>query len=979
MHTRWWLPLGLALALVVAMRPSVVSQETAMPDDTCRQAELARKQGRAAEALRLFREALAAKPDHVDAHIGYQKLRQSQGEERELVVEYSALLEKHGAPWCCLLLGRLLHDPPREERLYRRGLATAAEDLRLIEALAGCLARQRRWKEAEAVSRGLIGAIESAGGDAFNVHGLLREVYRESGRSEELPALYAPLLEKRGGDYRYLLYAGFAADRAEGLGVVEEFLERAELLAPDDPRVLRGWATLWLRRKQPVRAEPYLRRALAKDPFDDAALRMLGTMQVVFHDDAAGLRLLREAARLEPTSTTILSALGIALAKLRQLDKAERCFREVLRLHALDHAALAALGGIESLRERWAEGITWTKRALAVDDRDPSYWLQLGELYSKLGNADLAQEAIERADELDVRADFEISIGRQSGAVLRDRTALRVEKLSRVARSLVIDGRFDEARERFEAAIRLDGDHFRALRDLARLRWKRGEHEPALALYARLAKLCDRDPGYAPYAPLVAQRTAECLWDLGRREDSIAAYELALRVRTEGTVGAAGAAGLKSIVDALRESTGDAEVFRLEGVKIAECAESTWCVPKSLYAILRHWKVSADVDELGRELVRGRGVDTRDLLRYVEAKDGIAARPFIARPDVLRQLLRQGYPVMLLRYIVDNGQYGGHASVVVGYDDARRVFLLEDSNWFAGVDQIEYDTAGLAHAIVVAPTAKIEAVESLLPDVEYSSILHEIEKFFSVEKPTDDDLKQTIDKARGAVGSRNDRPLGWYYLGMLQDRSGDADAALESFRAAAKLPGADARPLTHIGFYHLQREQWDEGEKALLEALKIEPWFLPAHDGLFRLYLGPKENVDKALEHGERLLAVQHRNGFVLAQKARLLGAKGELDGAIEAARQAIACDGPPIAYWYLGYVLAQKGRIAEAIAALEKLQEIEKSPEVKQRVEQALLELRGKSAPKSDESTEMREGPGRGGLPRPRPPQSASSSPLSR
>src|SRR6266511_1721104 len=112
-------------------------------------AELARKEKHPEEALRLFRDLLARAPDHLEAHFGYQKLLQSQGKEPELVKEYEVLAEKKPEPWALFLLGRVLHDPVREEGLYRRALEKSPGDFRCRLALGGALERQLRSAEAE--------------------------------------------------------------------------------------------------------------------------------------------------------------------------------------------------------------------------------------------------------------------------------------------------------------------------------------------------------------------------------------------------------------------------------------------------------------------------------------------------------------------------------------------------------------------------------------------------------------------------------------------------------------------------------------------------------------------------------------------------------------------------------------------------------------------------------------------------------------
>ena len=81
-------------------------------------AERARKENKPEVALKGFRAAIARQSDHISSHLGYQKLLQHQRKEPQLVAEYEALHKKHGAPWTCLLYGRLLHDAAKEEELY---------------------------------------------------------------------------------------------------------------------------------------------------------------------------------------------------------------------------------------------------------------------------------------------------------------------------------------------------------------------------------------------------------------------------------------------------------------------------------------------------------------------------------------------------------------------------------------------------------------------------------------------------------------------------------------------------------------------------------------------------------------------------------------------------------------------------------------------------------------------------------------------
>ena len=175
------LPAGPAVVLLTVL---VLPQTPIQADRALyEKAELARKQGKEAEALELFEKALERLPDDLDTHVGYQKLLQSQGKDAQLIEEYGKLLEKRQDAWCYYLLGRVLHDPAREEELYRKGLTKDPESFDLRAALAWALKRQVKRA---AAAKEYLEALRLRP-DSLKTHGRYTDVVRGMGNASTLP------------------------------------------------------------------------------------------------------------------------------------------------------------------------------------------------------------------------------------------------------------------------------------------------------------------------------------------------------------------------------------------------------------------------------------------------------------------------------------------------------------------------------------------------------------------------------------------------------------------------------------------------------------------------------------------------------------------------------------------------------------------------------------------------------------------------
>ena len=191
-------------------------------------AELARKEGRVKEALPLFRQALEKLPGDLDTHLGYQKLFQSLGKEDQLVEEYGKLLEEHEKPLYFFLLGRVLHEPAREEELYRRGLEKDSENFELHEGLASALWRQLERKEA---AKEYLEAMRLRP-DSVRAHARYMSLIEELGSEQSLPERYRERVEKDPGNHISHLLHGIAHATVRDLEKAEISFQKAADIAP---------------------------------------------------------------------------------------------------------------------------------------------------------------------------------------------------------------------------------------------------------------------------------------------------------------------------------------------------------------------------------------------------------------------------------------------------------------------------------------------------------------------------------------------------------------------------------------------------------------------------------------------------------------------------------------------------------------------------------------------------------------------------
>ena len=130
----------------------------------------------------------------------------------------------------------------------------------------------------------------------------------------------------------------------------------------------------------------------------------------------------------------------------------------------------------------------------------------------------------------------------------------------------------------------------------------------------------------------------------------------------------------------------------IEGVPFYKQKERNYCGPAVLSMVLNYW----DKDKIftQEEIVK----DIFDPTVEITNNSEMVFYPYVQNFRVLssngnieqlKNLIRENVPVIILQRVVDKIVYKGHYRVVVGYDDAKNVMILNDP-WFGDKLSMSY-------------------------------------------------------------------------------------------------------------------------------------------------------------------------------------------------------------------------------------------------------------------------------------------------
>lgn len=174
---------------------------------------------------------------------------------------------------------------------------------------------------------------------------------------------------------------------------------------PKDPRGPLAMADAQMARKDYAAAAATLGPFVATPRDEDIAsgvfthfATQLALAQQEGGDAAASLRTLEDAHKRVPDDVQVTLGLATAYEHDRKIDQAETLYRDLIAKDPENAEVLNNFGYmLADHGRRLDDAVGFIKRALALEDGNPSYLDSLGWAYFKQGKADQAREPLERA------------------------------------------------------------------------------------------------------------------------------------------------------------------------------------------------------------------------------------------------------------------------------------------------------------------------------------------------------------------------------------------------------------------------------------------------------------------------------------------------------------------------------------------------------------------------------------------------------
>jgi tetratricopeptide (TPR) repeat protein len=861
----------------------------------CALAEAARCGDRDEEALAGFRAVLAAAPACAAAHRSYQDLLLAQGKGDALRAEYAELAERLGEPWCLELYGRVLFDPLREEELYRRALEQEPESLALNKALSSALHRQMRFEEAAEVNAR---CIELAPEDLDAHLGFVEQSHR-SGRGEGVLGRYEQLLLQDPGSViaHLALFCGLLL-RSDLEGAAAH-LACAEELAPELPSVRRARLALAVKRDDRAELDAALRACLDADPADAGALALAGGYLVRKEaDEEEGERMLREAHRLAPTRSDALAALGGRLLRDMQILEAEPMLDEALRRNPADSSALRAKAHLASLRKKHEQARELCEQARRIDDTGPARRQLLGA-YCRLQLFDKAGALMDSTSGFD-------------GFASQDPQQRADDRLS-ATRVYLLLGRAEDAWTLASAEVDAETCHPTVLGAAAEVLERTGDAVGARVLVERaLARSCaELDPKDG--ARLHAQ-LARLLLKENRREEAYAEYR---HLWWEHSKSIPAKLPLQELIETLGATSDDAERGLLPEVFTVRVHGKNSCLSDATVAVIEHNGGRADPEDL--EVL----LEDKQLWKaacMLDEAEGLDAVLFMVDQDSVKRLIQMGHPVLVtLPNLYEDGEFGGHAALALGYDDRLGAVHVVDNGYLMESGLVAYSAIEGCPGLAIIPQGSGEEARAWLPGVEYCQLLEQAE--MHIEQSEWDAARELLELA---VAENPNSPFAYWGLLGVRGEQGTLDDPSSLLERICGLPGAGAAHLDQLGHFRMYEDDLAGAKAAFSKALECMPNCLHVMADLIEIAMTEEESPDSILTRANRVLELDPYHAEALGYRGYARLWAGNTYVAVEDFELSLGLEESSLVWWHLATAREWLDDLPGALAALERCESLD-------------------------------------------------------
>lgn len=424
------------------------------------------KEGKRDAALDLFRSAIHAEPDNVDAHRAYQTAMIDMGRYLDLKREYRAALDAHKREGLAYFLFLSISDDfPENKALLREGLRVDPNN-RWLLWLDGIyrvneLSTHGQPEKALELLEGLPYAMQ----DRFTYHMSRATLLMVLNRQWE--ALLAADAAVKVSPFSLEGYSARSAVhyRNADFSASTEDLRQANALGDFAIVHMELGSILW-NQGRIAEAKAEFRRAVdsPRDPTGWACC--VGAAYSYLNDNKRAQEHYELALKLAPEDASAQAAIATLKIYDGRVDEAERMARDIVRQYPRDENGYRALGAVEMWRGHYAEAAGAYAKALEFSPKDISILVGRGLALLSSGQTDEAEATIQQAQRwapdspevLRALAHCAFSRGRYDEAVEGYRRVLRVlpedttSSMGMAAAHLQLK-HYDEARNAYTAAL----------------------------------------------------------------------------------------------------------------------------------------------------------------------------------------------------------------------------------------------------------------------------------------------------------------------------------------------------------------------------------------------------------------------------------------------------------------------------------------------------------------------------------------------
>lgn len=277
----------------------------------------------------------------------------------------------------------------------------------------------------------------------------LGEILFQSGLFEEAQKELQAVISKNSDDVKATVLLSKIYLRNKDFKSAGKLLETAVAKGIQNGGIYAALADVYEAAGYLENAIPVMRLAIEKEPKNEFYRVRYGLLLIDSKAPAAAIIRLKESAAEFPRSDKILLVLGIAQQTDGKSDDARNSFEKVLKLEPKSVPALAYLALIMDEKGNYAETISTTELALAIEEKNAILHYLLADTILKIPSGDTkkAEHHLNRAIELDANlAQAYLSLGRL----------------------LARQNRWEEAAAKFETAVKLTPDFAEAQYQLGR-------------------------------------------------------------------------------------------------------------------------------------------------------------------------------------------------------------------------------------------------------------------------------------------------------------------------------------------------------------------------------------------------------------------------------------------------------------------------------------------------------------------------------